>query len=147
MRQWPLTKLMNYVVGVDSDDNWLLKMKRIKEAIGRENSTRSKSNRNPCEWWYNLKDANGNTALLVSGQKLLREGSYDKAVELATILLAEGSDVNVTNNENRTLLSYSIQYMDESIRLTTLLINYGANVWPMGKPSFCAVCLHYKALY
>lgn len=111
----------------DLCENWFLKIRDIKEVIRRAKAASQHDD------WYKLKDENGNTALLVSGRKLLEEKQFDKAVELVKILLDEGADVNVINHENRTLLSYSISCMDDSIRLTTLLLNYGADVWSMGE--------------
>ncbi|XKL65018.1 hypothetical protein PGB90_005104 [Kerria lacca] len=113
------------IVSGDLCENWFLKIRDIKEVINRDKTLHQRND------WCKSKDTNGNTALLVSGQKLLKEGQFDKAVELVKIFLEEGADVNVINNENRTLLSYSIPYMDKSIHLTTLLLNYGANVWPI----------------
>ncbi|XP_065226216.1 uncharacterized protein LOC135849644 [Planococcus citri] len=125
------SSVLELVSGADLSNNWPTKMQLIKEAIQRQKNMTSSRGAGTSRW-YNVRDASGNTALLVSGQKLLKEGCFDKVVELANVLLSEGSDVNVSNNENRTLLSYSIQYMDKSIRLTALLLNYGANVWPIG---------------
>lgn len=111
----------------DLCENWFLKIRDIKEVIRRAKAASQR------EDWYKSKDKYGNTALLVSGRKLLEEKQFDKAVELVKILLDEGADVNVINHENRTLLSYSISCMDDSIQLTTLLLNYGADVWSMGE--------------
>lgn len=122
------------------DKNWFLKLRDIKEVIRREKLTCSNSKdgstRDGYNKWCQKKDSNGNTALLVSGRKLLEQKQFEKAFELVKILLEEGADVNVINNENRTLLSYSILHMDNSIRLTKLLINHGANVWPICKHHF-----------
>ncbi|KAK7598225.1 hypothetical protein V9T40_006460 [Parthenolecanium corni] len=118
--------LLNIVSG-DLCENWFLKIRDIKEVIRRAKAASQR------EDWYKSKDKYGNTALLVSGRKLLEEKQFDKAVELVKILLDEGADVNVINHENRTLLSYSISCMDDSIQLTTLLLNYGADVWSMGE--------------
>lgn len=111
----------------DLNENWFLKIRDIKKVISREKASGMQKE------WCQSKDANGNTILLVIGQKLLKENQFDKAAELVKIFLEEGADVNVINNENRTLLSYSIPFMDKSILLTTLLLNYGANVWPIRK--------------
>ncbi|CAB4058691.1 unnamed protein product [Lepeophtheirus salmonis] len=55
---------------------------------------------------------------------LIREAST-----LALLLLKAGGDINVVNNEGRTLLSYAVA-VPEAEKLVHLLLDYGALVWP-----------------
>lgn len=79
-----------------------------------------------------MRDSEGNTPLLIAGRRLLREEAFGQAAQLSQLLLEAGSDPNATNSEGRTLLTYSVHYMDESIELTRVLLNGGASVWPQG---------------
>lgn len=79
-----------------------------------------------------MTDSEGNTPLLIAGRRLLREGAFDQAAQLSQLLLEAGSDPNAVNSEGRSLLTYSVHYMDESIELTRVLLNGGASVWPQG---------------
>lgn len=120
-------------------ENWLFNLREIRETIENEKSSVALGLKATTDWWEE-RDQYGNTALLVSGQKLLRQNAFEKAAEMARILLNEGSDVNAVNNDNRNLLSYSIQHMDDAIQLTILLLNYGINIWPSGKSLYLCCC-------
>lgn len=87
--------------------------------------------------WLSWTDSEGNTPLLIGARRLLKKGAFDQAVQLVQLLLDAGSDPDSKNDEGRTLLSYSVQYMDDSLQLTRLLINNGASVWPSG-PENCS---------
>ncbi|XP_069683736.1 uncharacterized protein [Periplaneta americana] len=86
------------------------------------------------EWHYllSMTDSEGNTPLLIAGRRLLRDGAFEQAAELSRLLLEAGSDPNAANAEGRSLLTYSVHYMDDSIELTRVLLNSGASVWPQG---------------
>ena len=77
------------------------------------------------------RDEDENTPLLYAGRRLLKEKAFRKAYTLCELLIQAGSDVNAANLEGRTLLTYSVQYFDDSYELTRLLINSGATVWPL----------------
>ena len=79
-----------------------------------------------------MTDPEGNTPLLIAGRRLLREGAFDRAAQLSQLFLEAGSDPNAANTEGRSLLTYSVHYMDDSIQLTRVLLNAGASVWPSG---------------
>ena len=76
------------------------------------------------------RDHEGNTPLLQI-RSLLDAGLYRESEEIAKLLL-NGSNVNVNaiNSRDRTLLSYSAAHTDNSVSLTRLLLNAGAQVWP-----------------
>ncbi|XP_053648309.1 putative ankyrin repeat protein RF_0381 isoform X2 [Cherax quadricarinatus] len=76
----------------------------------------------------NCKDHAGETPLH-SVRNLLRQGLYDRAAYVAHILLQAGAQVDAANNEGRTLLTYSVEYLDDSLPLTRTLLNHGASVW------------------
>lgn len=94
--------------------------------------TNSSLRRHP---YLSSRDEEENTPLLYAGRRLLKEGAFAKAVTLCELLIQAGSDVNAANIEGRTLLTYSVQYFDDSYELTRLLINSGASVWPLGVES------------
>uniref|UniRef100_A0A0K2VB96 Putative LOC100166615 [Acyrthosiphon pisum] n=2 Tax=Lepeophtheirus salmonis TaxID=72036 RepID=A0A0K2VB96_LEPSM len=75
-----------------------------------------------------MSDRDGNTPLHCLNdllvQNLIREAST-----LALLLLKAGGDINVVNNEGRTLLSYAVA-VPEAEKLVHLLLDYGALVWP-----------------
>ncbi|XP_040579185.1 uncharacterized protein [Lepeophtheirus salmonis] len=81
-----------------------------------------------CEINVNMSDRDGNTPLHCLNdllvQNLIREAST-----LALLLLKAGGDINVVNNEGRTLLSYAVA-VPEAEKLVHLLLDYGALVWP-----------------
>lgn len=90
--------------------------------------TNSSMRRHP---YLSSRDEEENTPLLYAGRKLLKEGAFEKACDLCELFIQAGSDVNAVNLEGRTLLTYSVQYFDDSFELTRLLINSGATVWPL----------------
>ena len=77
------------------------------------------------------RDLEGSTPL-VSLVCLLEQKQFAVAAQLAALFLASDSncDVNSVNQEGRSLLSYSVTYLDSSAELTRLLVNHGARVWP-----------------
>jgi hypothetical protein len=60
---------------------------------------------------------------------LLGRGAFSEAAELARVLLRAGANPDETDPEGRSLLSYSVQQLDDCIVLTRLLLNNGASVW------------------
>jgi hypothetical protein len=84
-----------------------------------------------------LVDAGGNTVLTCL-HHLLRQGRMQEAADIAELLLnsaSGGCDVNWVNQEGRSLLSYSVSYLDASAELTRVLVNHGGRVWPHPAPS------------
>lgn len=81
--------------------------------------------------YLSSRDEDENTPLLYAGRRLLKEKAFRKALALSELFIQAGSDVNAANVEGRTLLTYSVQYFDDSFELTRLLINSGATVWPL----------------
>jgi hypothetical protein len=90
-----------------------------------------------------LTDSGGNTPLTCL-QHLLRQERMQEAADIAELLLSStaadqdnggGCDVNWVNQEGRSLLSYSVSYLDASAELTRVLVNHGGRVWPHPAPS------------
>ena len=88
-----------------------------------------------------LTDSGGNTALTCL-QHLLRQERLPDAAGIAELLLStiaassdQSCDVNWVNQEGRSLLSYSVSYLDASAELTRVLVNHGGRVWPHPAPS------------
>jgi len=80
------------------------------------------------------RDTQGNTPLL-SVSKLLERKQFIEAAEIAQMMLTRNScDVNQVNEQGRSLLSFSVTYLDDSAELTRILINHGARVWPGPAP-------------
>ena len=84
----------------------------------------------------NARDDQGNTPLLQI-QHLLGRSLFRESFQIAQLLLLSLSsttkshvDPNCVNKFNRTLLSYSVTYGDDTSELTRLLLNHGAKVWP-----------------
>ena len=77
------------------------------------------------------RDQEGSTPL-VSLTCLLEQRQFQVAAQLASLFLTSDTncDVNSVNQEGRTLLSYSVTYLDSSSELTRVLVNHGARVWP-----------------
>jgi len=77
------------------------------------------------------RDQEGSTPL-VSLACLLEQKQFEVAAQLAALFLTSDTncDVNSVNLEGRSLLSYSVTYLDSSAELTRLLVNHGARVWP-----------------
>lgn len=78
----------------------------------------------------NVADASGETPLLYV-RLILQERDFENAGTFAGALLNHGADPNSKNCQQRTLLAYSMSYLDDSLNVTRLLINYGAVVWTM----------------
>ncbi|CAK9301701.1 unnamed protein product [Gordionus sp. m RMFG-2023] len=55
--------------------------------------------------------------------------SFDFAFYVSRRLLSIGACPNDQDKQGRTLLSYSVTYLDDTFRLTRLLVNYGAQVF------------------
>ncbi|KAK3854523.1 hypothetical protein Pcinc_039005 [Petrolisthes cinctipes] len=76
----------------------------------------------------NAKDNSGETPLHLV-RNLLRQGLHQRAAQVARALLQAGATVDAANNEGRTLLTYSVEHLDDSLCLTQTLLNHGASVW------------------
>ncbi|CAL4122190.1 unnamed protein product [Meganyctiphanes norvegica] len=74
------------------------------------------------------KDNNGDTPLHYV-RHILHKGLYNRAADVAKILIQAGAAVDAVNNEGRTILTYSVEHLDTSLSLTQLLVNCGASVW------------------
>jgi len=82
-----------------------------------------------------MRDSTGATPLLTIS-KLLEGKQFTVAASLATLLLSSPlCDVNSMDSMGRTLLSYSVSYLDSSSELTRVLVNHGAKVWPTTMPT------------
>ncbi|XP_045109802.1 uncharacterized protein LOC123503816 isoform X2 [Portunus trituberculatus] len=75
-----------------------------------------------------VRDNAGETPLHLV-RNLLRQGLYQRAAQVAKILLQAGAQVDAANNEGRTLLTYSVEHLDDSLPLTRALFNHGASAW------------------
>lgn len=116
------------VVG-DIHRNWLQVVRRLKETS--VNSTPAQLRR-----WARTVDENGNTALLLGVKRLMNCGLFKRAYQFAYMMLNFGSDVNWLNNSGRSLITYTVHYMDQAIDITRLLLNSGATVWLEGKSMY-----------
>lgn len=101
-------------------------VRRLKEASS--NATPAQLRR-----WSRAVDDNGNTALLLGAKRLMNCGFFKRAYQFAVMMLKFGSDVNWLNNGGRSLITYTVHYMDQAIDITRLLLNSGATVWLEGK--------------
>ncbi|XP_065335276.1 uncharacterized protein LOC135936404 [Cloeon dipterum] len=72
---------------------------------------------------------------LLEVRSALSKGNFEAATQLAEFLLAAGADPDETDPEGRTLLSHSVQRLDDTAALTRLLLNNGASVWHLGAPA------------
>ena len=80
------------------------------------------------------RDHDGATPLLCLA-RLLELELFALAAELASLLLTSSDcDVNSVNSAGRSLLSYSVTYLDSTAELTRVLVNHGARVWPGPDP-------------
>ncbi|PSN50898.1 hypothetical protein C0J52_05355 [Blattella germanica] len=115
----------------DLQGNWSSVIEAVKLLVTVHKERRNGTCRER-HFLLSMTDPEGNTPLLIAGRRLLREGAFDRAAQLSRLLLEAGSDPNAANAEGRSLLTYSVHYMDESIELTRVLLNGGATVWPIG---------------
>jgi len=83
--------------------------------------------------WSRAVDENGNTALILGAKRLMNCGLFKRAYQFAVMMLKFGSDVNWLNNGGRSLITYTVHYMDQAIDITRLLLNCGATVWLEGE--------------
>lgn len=75
-----------------------------------------------------VRDQRGETALTCV-KVLLRRGHFGLACQTAGLLLGRGADVDAEDCSHQTLLSHSVAYLDQTVELTRLLLNHGAQVW------------------
>lgn len=101
-------------------------VRRLKEASA--NATVAQLRR-----WSQAVDENGNTALILGAKRLMNCGLFKRAYQFAVMMLKFGSDVNWLNNGGRSLITYTVHYMDQAIDITRLLLNCGATVWLEGE--------------
>ncbi|KAJ9576221.1 hypothetical protein L9F63_006954, partial [Diploptera punctata] len=123
----------------DLQGNWLSVVDAVKllATVHKERRTGICRQRH---FLLSMTDSEGNTPLLIAGRRLLREGAFDRAAQISRLLLEAGSDPNAANAEGRSLLTYSVHYMDDSIELTRVLLNSGASVWPHDVASTTEQC-------
>ena len=91
----------------------------------------------------NLTDNNGDTPLLYV-RILLRGGAstVNKACAIIQLLVNAGANINAMNNDNRTLLTYSVSYLDQCVLVTRALLNSGCSVWYKEHPQSMTRTLH-----
>ena len=81
-----------------------------------------------------LLDKTGSSAL-TSLAAQLAAGRIAETVAICERMLAgPACDVNHMDAADRTLLSYSVAYLDQTADLTRVLVNHGARVWPAPAP-------------
>lgn len=100
-------------------------MRRLKETSANATPAQLRS-------WSRTVDDQGNTALIVGVKRLMNCGLFKRAYQFAAMMLKFGSDVNWLNNGGRSLITYTVHYMDQAIDITRLLLNSGASVWLEG---------------
>ncbi|GLH11273.1 Uncharacterized protein GBIM_16081, partial [Gryllus bimaculatus] len=124
---------LHFLVSGDIQGNWenLLEAVKFLSNIKQDQKISPEICHEPF-FPLSITDTEGNTPLLILGRRLLKAGAFDQAAQLSKMLLEAGSDPNAVNLEGRSLLSYSINYMDDSVELTRVLLNGGASVWPLG---------------
>ncbi|XP_026813704.1 uncharacterized protein LOC113554175 isoform X4 [Rhopalosiphum maidis] len=110
------------IVSGDIHKNWMQVVRRLKETSA--NATVAQLRR-----WSQAVDENGNTALILGAKRLMNCGLFKRAYQFAVMMLKFGSDVNWLNNGGRSLITYTVHYMDQAIDITRLLLNCGATVW------------------
>lgn len=110
----------------DIHKNWMQVVRRLKETSA--NATVAQLRR-----WSRAVDENGNTALILGAKRLMNCGLFKRAYQFAVMMLKFGSDVNWLNNGGRSLITYTVHYMDQAIDITRLLLNCGATVWLEGE--------------
>lgn len=125
---------IDFVTG-DIHKNWMQVVRRLKETSA--NATPAQLRR-----WSRAVDENGNTALILGAKRLMNCGLFKRAYQFAVMMLKFGSDVNWLNNGGRSLITYTVNYMDQAIDITRLLLNSGATVWLEGE-IFSKLLLHH----
>lgn len=121
-------------VAGDIHKNWMQVVRRLKETSA--NATVAQLRR-----WSQAVDENGNTALILGAKRLMNCGLFKRAYQFAVMMLKFGSDVNWLNNGGRSLITYTVHYMDQAIDITRLLLNCGATVWLEGEKIYNRKCL------
>jgi len=101
-------------------------VRRLKETS--DNATVAQPRR-----WSRAVDENGNTALILGAKRPMNCGLFKRAYQFAVMMLKFGSDINWLNNGGRSLITYTVHYMDQAIDITRLLLNCGATVWLEGE--------------
>ncbi|XP_059487421.1 uncharacterized protein LOC132203576 [Neocloeon triangulifer] len=101
---------------------------RIGQWLGHHDSAKECST---CDLEEEISELSAPTSLLVV-RGALGKGDFEAAMQLAATLLQAGADPDETDPEGRTLLSHSVQHLDDSAALTRLLLNSGASVWHRG---------------
>lgn len=110
----------------DIHKNWTQVVRRLKETSA--SATPAQLHR-----WSRTVDDNGNTALILGVKRLMNCGLFKRAYQFTVMMLRFGSDVNWLNNSGRSLITYTVHYMDQAIDTTRLLLNSGATVWLEGE--------------
>lgn len=116
----------NCVLTGDIYKNWMHVLRRLKELSA--SSTPRQLRR-----WSRAVDEHGNTALIVGAKRLMNCGLFKRTYQFVDIMLTFGSDVNWLNNGGRSLITYTVHYMDQALDITRLLLNNGATIWLEGK--------------
>jgi len=101
----------------------------------------------------NLKNIYGKTPLhLLPDVQPIEHPSWEKRIEIANLLLKNGADISILDNNNREPLWYAIFYMKkpEDIELVKLLLKSGGNpnfkVGPDISPLDQAIRMNYQPL-
>lgn len=71
-------------------------------------------------------------------EHLLVQERMEEAAQISELLLsysAQPCDVNHIDAGERSLLSYSVTYLDRAAELTRVLVNHGGRVWPRPAPA------------
>ncbi|VVC39842.1 SOCS box domain,Ankyrin repeat-containing domain [Cinara cedri] len=110
------------IIAGDIHKNWMQVLRRLTELSS--NSTPKQLRR-----WSRSVDEHGNTALIVGAKRLMNCGLFKRTFQFVSMMLAYGSDVNWLNNSGRSLITYTVHYMDQALDITKLLLNSGATIW------------------
>lgn len=124
---------LSIILTGDIHKNWMQVLRRLKELS--TNSTPKQLRR-----WSRAVDEHGNTALIVGAKRLMNCGLFKRTYQFVAMMLKFGSDVNWLNNSGRSLITYTVHYMDQALDVTRLLLNSGATIWLEGKAYNIRVC-------